>query len=206
MLTKIIRYTNPFTNKEEIVEHHFHISKADLVEMDIEEHQNRYEKDGVVLTGFQAKMQRIVDAEDGKAIMTAVKDLIRRSYGKREGNSFRKSDAIWEEFAGTEAYSQLIWDLCVDAEASAAFMNGIIPSDLDKAAEEFSARVANITESSAIAAVEQVADATGGTFPKADPTGLTNSTTPQVITRDQAAAMDSDELSTGLASGKYKFE
>lgn len=193
MLSKNITYTNPFTNEEATETHWFHISKSDLIEMDMEDHKETYEKDGETLTGFRAKMQRIVDAEDGKEIMAAVKDMVRRAYGVRNGNSFRKSDEIWNEFSGTEAYSQLLWELCTDPEVAAEFMNGIIPADLEKAAEDFSAR-AQTQESPAIEVVN------------ADPTGLTTPVTPRVLTRAQALAMDSDEFNKGMAEGKYKVE
>ena len=103
MLKKTITYTNPFTEKEVTEEHYFHISKADLVEMEMEEHGAKYMKDGNELTGMQAKLQKIIDSEDGKAIMTEFKDIIRRSYGKKDGDRFLKSKDIWEDFAATEA-------------------------------------------------------------------------------------------------------
>jgi hypothetical protein len=50
MLKKRITFTNPFTDQEVTEEHYFHISKADLVEMEMEEHSARYMKDGEELT------------------------------------------------------------------------------------------------------------------------------------------------------------
>src|SRR3982751_1848676 len=99
MLKKIIKYTNPFTEQELSEEHYFHISKADLVEMEMEEHGAKYIKDGETLTGMQAKLQRIIDSQDGRAIMSEIKDMIRRSYGKKDGDRFLKSKEIWDDFA-----------------------------------------------------------------------------------------------------------
>jgi hypothetical protein len=118
-----ITYDNPFTNQPVTEEHFFHISKADLVEMEIEEHGQTYLKDDTELTGMQAKLQRIIDAEDGKAILSELKDIIRRAYGQKDGDRFRKSKEISDDFLASEAFSQLLFDLCTDGDKAAQFMN-----------------------------------------------------------------------------------
>jgi hypothetical protein len=220
LLKKVIKYTNPFTQQEVTEEHYFHISKADLVEMQMEENKATYvDKEGTELTGMQAKLQKIVDSEDGRAIMVEFKDIIRRSYGKKDGDRFLKSKEIWEEFSSTEAYSQLIFELCTDAKASGEFINGIVPSNLEQVAREVREQAEH--ESSAIAAVEKVANDTGAEFPgtehdspKAsmavetvaeDPTGLSQHETPRVLTNDEVAEMDAAELKSGLATRRYKL-
>jgi hypothetical protein len=200
MLKKTITYTNPFTDKEVTEEHYFHISKADLVEMEMEEHGSKYTKDGNELTGMQAKLQKIIDSEDGKAIMTEFKDIIRRAYGKKDGDRFLKSKDIWEDFAATEAYSQLLWELCTNAEAAGDFMNGIVPGNLEQISAEVRAQAEK--QSSALATVEKVGD---NGSPSPDPTGLTDEDTPRVLTQAEVVEMDSDELKSGLATGKYKL-
>jgi hypothetical protein len=200
LLKKTITYTNPFTEKEVTEEHYFHISKADLVEMEMEEHGAKYMKDGNELTGMQAKLQKIIDSEDGKAIMTEFKDIIRRSYGKKDGDRFLKSKDIWEEFAATEAYSQLLWELCTNAEAAGDFMNGIVPGNLEQVAAEVREQ----------AVKQQVEDnpgepQTNGNSPEPDPTGLTDEFTPRVLTQAEVVEMDSDELKSGLATGRFKL-
>lgn len=180
MLKKVITYTNPFTDEEITEEHYFHISKADIVEMQMEEIKASYVKDGETLTGMQAKLQQIVDSEDGKAIMREFKDIIRRAYGKKEGVRFLKSNEIWEEFASSEAYSQLIFDICTDAAAASEFINGIIPKNMEQIASEI-------------------------TKAPADPTGLTQHSTPRTLTTREVNEMDSDELKSGLATGRYKL-
>lgn len=192
MLKKDITYENPFTGEQVTETHYFHISKADLVEMQMEEHQDKYVKDGVEYTGMQAKLQRIVDAEDAKAIMDQMKDLIRRSYGKKDGDRFVKSKAVWEEFSSTEAYSQLFYELCTDGEKSSEFVNGIVPANL----------------------VEQVAEEARQQVDKAAPKGrqTTSKTTndksasePRVLSKAQLEKMDPTELKAGLADGRFKL-
>lgn len=190
MLRKSITYTNPFTDQEVTETHYFHISKADLVEMEMEENKATYtNEDGETVTGMQAKLQQIVDSKDGRAIMTEFKDIIRRSYGRKEGERFVKSTQIWEEFASTEAYSQLLWELCTDAAASSAFINGIIPKNLEQVAAEVK---------------PQQTPNPLGKAPE-DPTGLTKNDTPRVLSQKEMREMDSTELQSGLASGKYKL-
>lgn len=207
MLKKTITYENPFTEKEVTEEHYFHISKADLVEMEMEEHGVTYEKDGETLTGMQAKLQRIVDSQDGKAIMFEIKDIIRRSYGRKDGDSFRKSLTIWEEFAATEAFSQLLFELCTNAEAAAEFMNGVVPSNLEKIADDIRAQA-------------EKAQANGGTSqPPMGPRpaiveakinrekeiASATSDNPVTLTQAEIVEMESSDLQTGLASGRFKL-
>jgi hypothetical protein len=82
------------------------------------------------LEGFPAKLQRIINDKDGNEVLSVVKDMVRRSYGKKEGDRFVRSKEIWEEFTSTEAWAQLYFELCTDAVAQADFMNGIFPSDM----------------------------------------------------------------------------
>lgn len=207
MLKKVITYTNPFTNQEVTEEHYFHISKADLVEMEMEENKASYrDKEGNQLTGMQAKLQQIVDSEDGKAIMAEFKDIIRRSYGKKEGDRFLKSQAIWDEFSATEAYSQLIFEICTDADAASEFVNGIIPGNLEQIAAEVRAKVEAAERAETAAGPKaSLAVESNGAPATEDPTGLTKESTPRVLTSAEVKEMDALELKSGLAEGRYKL-
>ena len=79
-------------------------------------------------------IQDIVKTQDGPAIMKIFKDIILKSYGKKspDGKRFEKSEEISKAFEQTEAYSVLFMELVTDADAAAAFVNGIIPSDVAK--------------------------------------------------------------------------
>jgi hypothetical protein len=136
-------------------------------------------------------MRRIVDSEDGKHIIAEFKDLIRRSYGKRDGDRFLKSQDIWEDFASTEAFSQLLYDICTDTDQAIEFWNGLIPKDLDKVAAELKARAAKTAEQITPSEVTPITEAP--------------SATPRTLTQEEVAAMDSDELKAGLADGRYKL-
>jgi hypothetical protein len=203
LLKKVITYTNPFTEQEVTEEHYFHISKADLVEMEMEENKAAYtNKQGEKLTGMQAKLQQIVDSEDGKAIMAEFKDIIRRAYGKKEGDRFLKSNAIWEDFSASEAFSQLLFEICTDANAAVDFINGVVPKNMEQIAAEVRAQAEAAVESPAIAAVEKVAHDTGAGFPSEEPKPVQPG---RILTEAEVVTMNHDELTHGLATGKYKL-
>jgi hypothetical protein len=176
VLKKTITYINPFTEQEVTEDHYFHISKADLIEMEM-----------VKKGGMEKYLKEIIKSEDGKAIIAEFKKLLKLAYGKRDGDTLIKSERNWEEFYSSEAYSQLFTELCTDADAAAVFINGIVPHTLSEEAAKISSDIQNLPESSK------------------DPTGLTNDVTPRVLTQAEITDMDSDELKSGLATGRYKL-
>lgn len=220
MLKKTITYTNPFTEQEVSEEHFFHISKAGLIELDmasLNEPEVTDPETGAKLGGFRARLQRIINDRNGEEVMFIVKDMVRRSYGKKEGDRFLRSPEIWADFESSEAFSQLYFELCTDANAQADFMNGVIPSNLEREM----AKVGSQTEVDKIKArIQSEEAATGITRPTAspesfgirdvdnsdpDPTGLTDEITPRVLTRAEAKEMTADELQSGLIAGRYKL-
>lgn len=201
MLKKSITYTNPFTDQRVTEEHYFHISKADLVEMEMEEHGATYVKDGEELTGMQAKLQQIVDSEDGRAILREFKNIIHRAYGKKVGERFLKSEEIWQEFASSEAYSQLIFELCTDAVAAGEFVTGVIPSNLDQVTADLQKNA-------------RTNGGVGRTPEELTPEELENVQTLQrdnlptrtrILTPQEIENMDPEELKSGIANGTYKL-
>lgn len=126
MLKKTITYTN--FNGEEIKEDfYFHLSKAEIMEMQLEEKG-----------GFAERIQKIVDAKNVPEIIKVFKELILKAYGVKseDGKRFIKSKELSEEFSQTQAYSDLFMELATDAEAASAFINGIIPAELQQQAKE----------------------------------------------------------------------
>ena len=120
MLKKTITYTN-FNNEEVSEDFFFHLSKAELVELEMS-----------YKGGLTEQIQRIAAAEDGKAIIAEFKNIILSSYGERsaDGRRFIKNQTLRDEFESTEAYSTLFMELVTDAEKAAEFVRGIIPQDL----------------------------------------------------------------------------
>lgn len=124
MLKKTITYTD-YNGSELTEDFYFNLSKAEIMEMEMG------------TTGGLAEMiTKIVAAQDAPAIIKVFKDLILRAYGEKsaDGKRFIKSNELSTAFSQTEAYSQLFMELATDAEAAAAFVNGIIPADMAKEA------------------------------------------------------------------------
>lgn len=123
MLKKTMVYTD--FNGEEIKEDfYFHLSKAEIMEMQLEEKG-----------GLAERIQKIVDAKNVPEIIKVFKDLILKAYGVKseDGKRFIKSKQLSEEFSQTQAYSDLFMELASDPDAAAAFINGIIPAELQQA-------------------------------------------------------------------------
>ena len=84
--------------------------------------------------GFSEMMKKIVAAQDIPAIVKIVKDLLLKSYGEKssDGRRFIKSPELSEAFSQTEAYTEVFLEVMASAENMAAFVNGIIPSDISR--------------------------------------------------------------------------
>lgn len=125
MITKAITYVD-YNGVERTENFMFNLSKAEIMEMEL------------TTTGGLAEMiQRIVAAQDTPSIIKIFKDLILKSYGVKspDGKHFVKSKELSTEFSQSEAYSVLFMELATDADAAAAFVNGIVPSDVAKQAK-----------------------------------------------------------------------
>lgn len=120
MLKRQITYTS--WDDEEITEEFcFHLSKAELIQMEVE-----------MPGGMEDHLTMVSQSKDGKLIIQTMKDLILKSYGVRDGNRFRKNADLREEFESSEAFSELFMELATDAESAAKFVIGIMPAKLDK--------------------------------------------------------------------------
>lgn len=125
MLKKTMTYTD-FEGNQVTEDFYFNLTKAELLEMEME-------TDKVI--GLEATINKLQEERDGKKIMAMFKDIIRRSVGKKsaDGRRFIKNADIADEFMQTEAYSDLVFELCTDANKGAAFFAAIVPQQ-DKSA------------------------------------------------------------------------
>lgn len=120
MLRKTITYTdyNGETRKEDF---YFNMTRAEVTEMELS-------IDG----GLSDMIKRVTEAKDVPTIIKIFKDLVLKAYGVKspDGKRFIKSKELSEEFSQTEAYSDLFMELATDSAAAAAFVNGIMPQDI----------------------------------------------------------------------------
>jgi hypothetical protein len=203
LLKKNITYTSLFTDQPVTEEHYFHISKADLIEMEMEEHRDTYQKDGETLTGMQAKLQRIIDSQDGKAIVAELKDIIRRSYGKKDGDRFLKSQEISSDFLSSEAASELLFEICTNAETAAEFINGIIPGNLEQISAEIKAEAAKEEQNGSATSI--TGDIAAPKMEIRDEVQAATPENPVVLNTADVVELDSNKLQAGLADGRFKL-
>lgn len=120
MLAKTIKYTD-YDGVEREEKFYFNFNRAELVEMELKEE------------GGLAKMiDKIVAEKDTPRVIELFKILILDAYGEKspDGKRFIKSKELSEAFSQTEAYVEMFMELGTDANAGAAFINGVLPSNL----------------------------------------------------------------------------
>lgn len=125
-----ITYTD-FEGNEETEEFRFHLSKSELLEMNLSQSG-----------GMDKMLQRIINTKDTQKIVEVFKDIILRSYGELsdDGRRFVKvkdGHRLSDDFAQTPAYDELFMELASDEKKAADFINGIIPKSV---ADEVAAR------------------------------------------------------------------
>jgi len=118
MLKKTITYED-YNGVSRTEDFYFNLTAAEVTEMELS-------VDG----GLVEQIDRIVKAKDHKQIVAAFKDIIMKAYGEKspDGRRFIKNQELRDAFSQTEAYSQLFMELATDADAAAAFVNGIVPA------------------------------------------------------------------------------
>lgn len=121
MLKKTITYED-YNGNTRTEDFYFNLTKAELMEMEMS-----------INGGLAEMIQRIVAAQEAPAIIKIFKDLILKAYGVKslDGKRFMKDQDKIDEFAQSEAYSILFMELATNADAAAAFVNGIMPKDVD---------------------------------------------------------------------------
>ena len=126
MLKKRIEFKD-LDGNQLVEDFYFNLTKAEIAEMELS-------KSG----GLSEHLQEIVKSKDGGEIIRTFKDILRASYGKRseDGKRFMKKPEYFEEFLETDAYSVLFMQLVTDADASSAFIRGVVPQELTTSAAQ----------------------------------------------------------------------
>lgn len=123
MYKKTITYTD-YNGEERTEDFYFNLTKGELLDM-----QNSV--DG----GMEQRIRKISQLKSIPQITEIFKGLILMSYGEKsdDGRRFIKKkngERLADQFAETEAFSMFYIELATDAEAAAAFINGIVPQDV----------------------------------------------------------------------------
>ena len=122
MLKKTVTYVD-YNGVERTEDFYFNLSKAEVTEMELS-----------VEGGFSKMLEEIVKSNDNARILELFKEMVLKAYGEKsaDGRRFVKSKELSEAFSQTEAYSEIFMELALDEKAAAAFVNGIMPSNLGK--------------------------------------------------------------------------
>ena len=123
MYKKTITYTD-YNGEERTEDFYFNLSKGELMDM-----QNSVEG------GMEQRIRKITQLKSIPKITEVFKELILASYGEKsdDGRRFIKKmngERLADQFAETEAFSNLYMELATDADAATAFINGIVPQDI----------------------------------------------------------------------------
>lgn len=126
MLKKTITYVDYDENKR-TEDFFFNLTKAEVLALQLS-------AEG----GLEYALRKIIAAQDTKSIIELFEKIILKAYGEKsaDGKRFIKSEELSAAFAQTEAYSELFMELVTDAEKAAAFINGIIPKDMQPSPDE----------------------------------------------------------------------
>lgn len=128
MLKKTIKYRN-FNGVEVEEDFYFNLGKHELMEMQV-----------TTEGGFEEYLRRIIAANDMRSIIREFKQLILLTYGIRTSdNEFTKSDELREKFRNSAAFDQLYFELAVDENAGAEFVNGVLPPGFNEDIEKVAA-------------------------------------------------------------------
>lgn len=136
MLKKTITWTD-FDGNERTEDFYFNLTKAELTNMF-----------NSVNGGLEKYLTRILAAQDGPAIMNAVRDIIKAAYGEKspDGRKFMKSEEIFKDFEATEAYSEFFMGLIDSEDATLEFVIGVLPQDMQASIREEMTKVAEETK------------------------------------------------------------
>lgn len=117
MFKKTVKYTD-YNDQERVEDFYFNLTQAEVLEMELS-----------TTGGLSAMIQGVIDAEDTPQLIKIFKELVLKAYGKKspDGRRFIKSPELTEEFAQTEAYSDIFMELATNDEAATAFVQGITP-------------------------------------------------------------------------------
>lgn len=122
MIKKTVTYMD-YNGVERTEDFYFNLTKAEVAEMEMS-----------VEGGFSKMLEEIVASKDNVKIVSLFKQMVLKAYGEKsaDGRRFMKSEEISKAFSETEAYSEIFMSLALNESEAAAFVNGIMPANINK--------------------------------------------------------------------------
>jgi hypothetical protein len=117
-MLKITKKYTDFNGVEREEDFYFNFTKAEVTELELG-----------VTGGLSEMVKKIVATKDVPSLMKIFKELVLKAYGVKsdDGRRFIKNDALRDEFAQTQAYSDLFMELATDDQKAADFINKVLP-------------------------------------------------------------------------------
>lgn len=143
MIKKEITYTD-FDGNQVTEEHYFHLSKSELIEMEL-----------AAEGGLAETLKAMIAAGDMRKILTTFKDVIAQGYGTRDASDarkFRKSKEATDEFLDSLAFDAMYLELMTSPTAAAEFVNGMVPTDVSSNPDVIRAMAEAVPSTEALAA------------------------------------------------------
>lgn len=114
---KITKKFEDFNGVEKEQDFWFHLSKADILKMELSEEG-----------GMDKRLDKLVKTKDMKEAIKVFEGLLLMAYGvKTDDGRFVKNDQVRAEFASSAAYSDIYFELATNPEAAQKFVEGVIP-------------------------------------------------------------------------------
>lgn len=125
MFKKTVKFED-FNGVEQTRDFYFHLSKADLLAM------------ATSADDMQARLKRIIDAQDGGAILNELRELIKLAVGVRseDGQRFIKDAEAQSTLLDSPAYDELLMELGTNTDACIEFVQQLIPEKMQKEMQE----------------------------------------------------------------------
>jgi hypothetical protein len=125
-----IKYED-FLGRPQEDEFFFNLTEGELMEMQLRANGNMVDY-----------LNEVIESRDGGRIIEVFTNIIKESYGvlSADGKHFIKTEAEYEKFKSSPAYSKFIMDLLTGEHKAAEFVNGLMPRDLAARMKEASAQ------------------------------------------------------------------
>jgi len=119
MFKKTIAFKD-FNDVQQTQDFYFHLSKAELLGM---------AADGKAM---MERIQRLIDSNDGRAIIAEFREIIKDAAGVRseDGSRFIKTEEAKSVLMDSPAFDELLMELATNADAAAEFVRQLIPQSM----------------------------------------------------------------------------
>lgn len=122
MLKKTITYTD-WNGNEQTEDFYFNLTNTECVELEYAAGSK---------TGMTESLDVLIKSKDIGSIVKIIKDIVLTAYGEKseDGRRFVKNQNVRDGFEQCAAFDTLYMDLVTNPENAAAFLTGIMPSDV----------------------------------------------------------------------------